>query len=275
MFVAVAAAIFGEAEREVTVAAGFGGEDAVVVGTVHGLEEVALAEAVLFEADFEGFLFECFELVIIGAEPFGFEAEDGIDDFEFSGGEGFVAFALVFFEEDHGGEHGFGVIGEVAGCFVHAFPGEVGGAHAVVAGVKLGFLGELFEFFNEDRAFGEPEGHAGADVVGVDGEEAHFGADFSVVASFSFLEHIEVGLELGFIFERGAVDTLELGVIFVSFVVGAGDGHQLIGADVTGSHDVWAGAEVDEVPVLEVADGFAFGDGFEEVEFIFAGGIPF
>ena len=69
--------------------------------------------------------------------------------------------------------------------------------------------------------------------------------------------------------KRGAVEALELWVVLVAFIEGAGDGHEFDGFAVAGAADVWAGAEIPEVAVLEEGDGLALGDVVEEIDFEF------
>ena len=90
-------------------------------------------------------------------------------------------------------------------------------ADPLIAGRELGFLRELFQLFDDGGAAREPEWEARADVV-VEGEKFKFFAEFAVVALLRFLEHGEVFVELGLVLEGGAVDALELRVIFVAFV---------------------------------------------------------
>ncbi len=139
--------------------------------------------------------------------------------------------------------------------------------NAHVAGHELGFLGQLLQFLDDGRAFGQPEGQAGAGVVGVNGVEAHLGADLAVVAALGLFQHLEILVELGLVLEGGAVDALELRVVLVALVVGAGDGGELVGAYVAGAHHVRAGAQVNEVARLVVADRLAVGDVGQVAEF--------
>ena len=67
----------------------------------------------------------------------------------------------------------------------------------------------------------------------------------------------EVFFELRLVLERGAVDALELRILFVAFVIGAGHVRELERADVAGAHDVRAGAEIDEFAVAIERDRFA------------------
>ena len=88
-----------------------------------------------------------------------------------------------------------------------------------------------------------------------------------MVALLRFLEHGEVFVELGLVLEGGAVDALELRVLFVAFVVGAGDVREFERADVAGAHDVRAGAEIGEFAVAIERDFFALGNVLDDIEF--------
>src|SRR5437764_15355686 len=93
-----------------------------------------------------------------------------------------------------------------------------------------------------------------------------------MVALLRFLEHREVFVELGLVLEGGAVDALELRVLFVAFVVGAGNAGELERADVAGAHDVRAGAEIGELAIAIERDFFALGNVLDDVELELAGG---
>ena len=87
-----------------------------------------------------------------------------------------------------------------------------------------------------------------------------------MVALFGFFEHREVGVQLGLVFKRSAVDALELRVLFVAFVVGAGHAGELERADVACAHHVRAGAEVNEIAVLIQRDFFVLGNALDDVQ---------
>src|SRR6476661_9467048 len=87
-----------------------------------------------------------------------------------------------------------------------------------------------------------------------------------MVALLRFLEHGEVFVELGLVLEGGAVNALQLRIVFVAFVVGAGDAGQLERADVAGAHDVRAGAEIGELAVAIERDFFALGNVLDDIE---------
>jgi len=105
----------------------------------------------------------------------------------------------------------------------------------------------------------------------VDGKELQPPAEFAVVPFPGLLEHLEVSLQLGLAFESRAVDALQLRVLLVALVIGAGDLRQLERADVARAHDMRPGAEIEELPVLIVRDRLAFGDVREVPQLEFAG----
>ena len=95
-------------------------------------------------------------------------------------------------------------------------------AHALVAGLEFRLLGQFFQFLDEHGALGQPERQAGADVV-VEREQLHLTTYFAVVAFARLLLRFQPFVELGFVFERGAVNALQLRVLFVAAIVGSGD----------------------------------------------------
>src|SRR5438067_1361536 len=92
-----------------------------------------------------------------------------------------------------------------------------------------------------------------------------------MVALLGFLEHGEVFVELGLVLEGGTVNALKLRILFVAFVVGAGDTGELERADVPGAHDVRAGAEIGELAIAIERDFFALGNVLDNVELELAG----
>src|SRR5882724_1766693 len=87
-----------------------------------------------------------------------------------------------------------------------------------------------------------------------------------MVAFFRFLEHGKIFVELRFVFKRGAVNALKLRILFVTFVVSAGDGRELECPDVSRAHDVRPGAEIDKFAVAIEGDGFVGWNVFDDVE---------
>jgi hypothetical protein len=136
----------------------------------------------------------------------------------------------------------------------------VRGAHAHVAGGKFSFLGQLLQLLHDGRALGQPQGQAGAGVFGVHRVQAHLGAQLAVVAPLGLLQHGEVRLQLRLVLEGGAVDALELGLVGIAAVVGAGQVGQLEGLDASGAENVRAAAQVDKFAILVEGDGLALGN---------------
>src|SRR5207302_6753783 len=87
-----------------------------------------------------------------------------------------------------------------------------------------------------------------------------------MVALLRFLEHGEMLVEFLFRFEGGAVNALELWVLFVVFIVSARDAGKPEGADVSSAHDVRAGAKIDEVAVAIERDFFVSRNVFDDIE---------
>ena len=153
----------------------------------------------------------------------------------------------------------------MAGGFIHFFLGDVRRFHLHITGGKFRFLGQFFQLFGNRRAFWQPERQAGPDIFRVDRKQPHFLTDLAMIAFLGFIEHFEIFVELGSVLERCTVDTLELRVLFVAFVIRAGHGGELERADVAGAHHVLRApfAKINEVAVLAVGDPFTFGNAFE------------
>src|SRR5207248_2986773 len=84
----------------------------------------------------------------------------------------------------------------------------------------------------------------------VENEEFEFATKLAMIALLRFLQHREVVVELLFGFERGAINALELRILFVAFVVRACHARQPKRTDVSGAHDVRAGTKIDKLAVL-------------------------
>src|ERR1044072_7809874 len=91
-----------------------------------------------------------------------------------------------------------------------------------------------------------------------------------MVAFLRFLEHGEVFVELGLVLESGAVNALELRIVFVALVIGAGDAGELERADVAGAHDMRAGENIGEFAVAIERNFFALGNVLNDIELEFA-----
>src|SRR5437867_4101314 len=81
---------------------------------------------------------------------------------------------------------------------------------------------EVLQLLADDRAVRRPENEALANIF-VDDEELQIATEFAVIASLRLFEALEVLREFFFRRKRGAVDALELFVLLVAAVIGAGD----------------------------------------------------
>jgi hypothetical protein len=135
------------------------------------------------------------------------------------------------------------VVGEVAGGLVELELADVRREDLRVALLAQFAADEGLQFLADDGAVGRPEDQALADVL-VDVEQLQFAAELAVVAELGLLELLEVVGEFFLGREGGAVDALELLVLLVAAVIGAGDGEELEGLQLGRVADVRAGAEV-------------------------------
>ena len=138
---------------------------------------------------------------------------------------------------------------------------------AVALLVELG-ADEFLQFVAHDGAFGFPKHESLANFL-VDVEQAERAADLAVVAFLRLLKLFEVFVELGLVFEGGAVEPLQLWVLVVAFVERAGHGHEFDRFAVAGATDVRAGTQIPEVAVLKQRDRFALGDVVEQIDLEF------
>src|SRR5215471_3308481 len=91
--------------------------------------------------------------------------------------------------------------------------------HPEISCGEFGLLRQPLQLFGNRSTLREPQRQAGAYIFGVDGIEAHLGADLAMVAAFCLFNHFEVGLHLGLVFESSAVDALKLRIALVTFVI--------------------------------------------------------
>jgi len=102
--------------------------------------------------------------------------------------------------------------------------------------------------------------------LGVKAEEIELTPELAVVAALELLDPFEVGVELFFRAERGAVEPLEHLVALVALEVGAGGLEEPHRADLTGPLEMGPATEIDEITVLVEGDRFALGDVLEADE---------
>src|SRR5205085_7656948 len=110
--------------------------------------------------------------------------------------------------------------------------------------------------------------------VVVENEKLQFFAELAMVALLRLFEHGKVVIEFLLCFEGSAVNTLELWVLFVAFVVGACDASESERADISGAHDMRPGAEIDEIAVAIERNGFARRNVFDDIELELARSVP-
>ena len=70
-----------------------------------------------------------------------------------------------------------------------------------------------------------------------------------MVPLLRFFQHREVVLEFFLCLESGPVNPLELRILFVAFIISAGEAGEFERTDVSGTHDVRTGAKIDEIAV--------------------------
>ena len=168
--------------------------------------------------------------------------------------------------EFHGRVHVFGVDILVAGDLPERAAHDVRRENHVIATANTLFAHPVLHGLADEAAFGVPEDEACACDL-LDGEEVELLAEDAVVAGLDLFEVLEVGVEVFGVEERGAIETLELLVLFVSEPVGAGERGELECLDARGRWDVGAAAEVSEGAVFVERDGFAFfGEALDEVD---------
>ena len=129
---------------------------------------------------------------------------------------------------------------------------------------------EILQFLADDRALGRPENESRADRL-VDVEKLQFASEFAVIALTRLFLHDAPLLEFPGGRKGDAVNALELGILLVALVVGAGHRGESEGADLPGRLDVGTGTKVGERAVAVEADFLAFGNAFEDIELVTAG----
>ena len=262
LFPAIHGAELREAHGQIAIRLGRLRVDADVVRAVHRLQQEAIDEVLVLHHAVFGDAFHAGAFVDLLAH-LGRHRFNASHDFS-AGAAGFGALLEVAIVDD-GAELRLLVVREVAAGLVEFELADVRREDLRVALLAQLFADEVLQLLTHDRALGHPEDEALADLL-VDGEEAEFAAQLAMVALLRFLELREVGVQFFLGREGGAVEALKLRLGLVAQVEGRADGHELHVFALAAVADVWAGAEVDELAVLEGADLLAFGDLFEQVE---------
>ena len=160
-------------------------------------------------------------------------------------------------QQFHRREHALRIIRQVAGGRVHLLPARCGVRTRTYPAANSVSLASFSKLLHQHRPFGQPQRHAGPDVFRVDRIKPHLRADLPVVALLGLLQHLEIRLKLRLVLESRAVDALELRVLLVPLVIGARHRSQLECTNVARPHHVRPGAQIQEIPVLEVGDRLA------------------
>src|ERR1017187_396495 len=250
LFPAVDRAEFGEADGKVAVRMGLRRIDLDVMGAVHRLQEEAVKELVirLHPVGRDGF--PAGALVDLGREA----RRDGLEAHRH-----LVAPASLVEDPcerlvlDDRRELRVLVEGEVAGRLVELQLSDVGREHLRVALLAQLLADECLQLLADDGAVGSPEDQALAHVL-VDDEKLQVPAELPVVAMLCLLDLLKVLAQLLPGREGGPVDALELLVLLVSAVVGAGDREQLERLQLRAVANVRAGAKVGKLAVLVERD---------------------
>src|SRR5262245_7674740 len=148
---------------------------------------------------------------------------------------------------------------------VHALARDMRRADALVPGGELCFLGQFFQFFDEDCAFGKPERQAGSDVI-VEAKEFHLTSKPAMVALFRLFKHGEVGVHLGSVFEGGPIDALELRISLVAFIICARHVGKFEGTNSPGWRHMRTGTGIGKVTVAIEGNHFPVGDVFDDIK---------
>ena len=156
---------------------------------------------------------------------------------------------------DDGGVHVVLVVVPVAGALPQLAAEDDRGGDLHIAVLLVDLAPVVDEQVFQHHALGQEEGEAGALVP--QHEQAQLLAQLAVVPLFGLLQHLQVLLQHRLLGEGDAVHTGEHLVFGIAPPVGAGDGRQLYGLHHAGAHQVGAGAQVGEVPLLVKADVLA------------------
>ncbi len=101
-------------------------------------------------------------------------------------------------------------------------------------------------------------------------EQAHLAAKFAMVTLCSFLEPVQIGLEVVLRQEGRAIDALQHGVPAVATPIGACDGHELeaVGGDLARVLEMRTTAKVLPIPVPIHADVLIGGDRLDQFDLV-------
>src|SRR5947207_11104326 len=132
---------------------------------------------------------------------------------------------------------------------------DVRSADALITSRELSFFCKLLELFGDHRAARQEHRQTWANVV-IEHKELEFSPKLAMVALLRFLLHREELFEFFFCLKRSSIDSLELWILFVAFVIGAGHVREFERADISRAHHVRARAEINEIAAAIERDFF-------------------
>src|SRR6266851_3985405 len=132
-----------------------------------------------------------------------------------------------------GAEHVFFEKSGVAAGFPEVEAHDVRGKDEVVAALEQFVAQPVLNDLSNEAALGMPEDEAGAGFF-LNAEEVEFDTELAVVAALGFFKTVQMFVQLFLREESHGVNTLELGIAFLAFPVGAGDAHELERLDALG-----------------------------------------
>ena len=118
--------------------------------------------------------------------------------------------------------------------------------HPVITGIFLRFLGQLFQFFDDDGAIGHPEYQPRPHII-IHRVNTKLFTQLAVIPFFGFFEHRQVFIEFFLLWKRDTVYPGELFVLFIALPVGARYAGKFDGFDGAGSWYMRPAAEVGEI----------------------------
>lgn len=167
----------------------------------------------------------------------------------------------------HGREHPVLVKSQVAGGLPKVCAPDVRGEEHFVPMAEVLLAPVILNGHAHTRTLRQPVGKPRADALG-DGEEFEFLAEFPVVTLLRLFDAGDNGIQLLLGGRGNAIKALKHLVVFVTAVVASGDAHQLYGTNASAVFHVRAAAEIHVVAGAENADGFAFGNVGQTLQFV-------
>ena len=141
--------------------------------------------------------------------------------------------------------HVVAVMIPVTGLFPQVAAQDCRRADFVIFRFVMQFIPEFEQRLAENHAFCVEEREARAFFV--EAEQVELLAQFTMVALFRFSQHVQICVQVVFLFKSRAVNTLEHLIVFIAAPVRAGNGQQLEGFDPARRFAVRSCAQIDEI----------------------------